>query len=59
MSYIKDQWLRFQYSVYMVDAYLARMRGDFVAFADWRCKAYDCQRELQVRRLNRIYGSVR
>jgi len=57
--YLIEFFFGFEYRVYMVEAYLARMRGDFPAFADWRCKAYEAQRKLQVQRLNRIYGALR
>lgn len=59
MKTIIKWWLKFEYSTYMVDAYLAQMRGNWGEMAEFNCKAYDAQRKLQIIRLNSIYGSTR
>jgi len=58
-DWIIDWWLGIEYRVAMVDAHLANLRGNHAEAADYKCRAYDAQRQLQIRRLNRYYREPR
>ena len=54
-----ELWLVIEYRMALVDSHLAQLRGDRLTANAWTMKAYDAQRKLQIRELNKRYGALR